>query len=226
MQDAAQHRPVPQRLAPDTGTCAHAAAAAAPHGPTAHPTRSTATSPHRTERSTPALDTATRTDPPHCVRRSKSWRLLRKPRSSTTRITSLIQAVFTLHLTSSAREWKRHTERMQSPLPAPAGGAHPSSPGRAPFLPLASPPATRPRHRARLPTGVSCPTPLLADIEALLSFGFGGGQTVKKFWGQISSAPVTLSHGDCMEYMELGLAEAGLSRWLRRDRQARPRLMG
>ncbi|GAA2917393.1 hypothetical protein GCM10010478_16480 [Streptomyces erythrogriseus] len=31
----------------------------------------------------------------------KSWRLLRKLRCSTTRITSLVRAVFTLHLTSS-----------------------------------------------------------------------------------------------------------------------------
>jgi hypothetical protein len=33
----------------------------------------------------------------------KSWRLLRKIRCSTTRITSLIQAVLTLHLASSGR---------------------------------------------------------------------------------------------------------------------------
>lgn len=31
----------------------------------------------------------------------KSWRLLRKLRCSTTRITNLVQAVLTLHLTSS-----------------------------------------------------------------------------------------------------------------------------
>ncbi|MFB6789503.1 IS5/IS1182 family transposase, partial [Streptomyces olivaceus] len=33
----------------------------------------------------------------------KSWRLLHKLRSSTTRITSLVQALLTLHLTSSER---------------------------------------------------------------------------------------------------------------------------
>jgi hypothetical protein len=33
----------------------------------------------------------------------KSWRLLRKLRCSTTRITSLVQAVLTLHLASSDR---------------------------------------------------------------------------------------------------------------------------
>ncbi|MGA5710714.1 transposase family protein, partial [Streptomyces cellulosae] len=33
----------------------------------------------------------------------KSWRLLRKLRCSTTRITCLVQAVLTLHLTSSGR---------------------------------------------------------------------------------------------------------------------------
>ena len=33
----------------------------------------------------------------------KSWRLLRKLRCSTTRITSLVQAVLTLHLASSGR---------------------------------------------------------------------------------------------------------------------------
>lgn len=33
----------------------------------------------------------------------KSWRLLRKLRCSTTRITSLVQAILTLHLTSSDR---------------------------------------------------------------------------------------------------------------------------
>ena len=33
----------------------------------------------------------------------KNWRLLRKLRCSTTRITALVQAVLTLHLTSSDR---------------------------------------------------------------------------------------------------------------------------
>lgn len=37
----------------------------------------------------------------HAVATLKSWRLLRKLRCSTTRITNLAQAVLTLHLTSS-----------------------------------------------------------------------------------------------------------------------------
>lgn len=37
----------------------------------------------------------------------KSWRLLRKLQCSTIRTTSLVQAVLTLHLTSSGRGWKR-----------------------------------------------------------------------------------------------------------------------
>ncbi len=37
----------------------------------------------------------------------KTWRLLRKLRCSTTRITGLVQAVLTLHLTCSNRGWKR-----------------------------------------------------------------------------------------------------------------------
>jgi hypothetical protein len=49
-------------------------------------------------------------NPPHAKIRAlveqtvatlKSWRLLRKLRCSTTRITSLVQAILTLHLTSS-----------------------------------------------------------------------------------------------------------------------------
>ncbi|MFE1841649.1 DUF4429 domain-containing protein, partial [Streptomyces sviceus] len=36
---------------------------------------STATSPHRTKRSTPVPDTAARTDPPHCVSRCKRWHI-------------------------------------------------------------------------------------------------------------------------------------------------------
>lgn len=56
----------------DTESPAHAAAAAAQDGPTAHPTRSTAMSPHQAEGSTPAPDTTIRADPPLCVSRSKS----------------------------------------------------------------------------------------------------------------------------------------------------------
>ncbi|MFD6131727.1 IS5/IS1182 family transposase, partial [Streptomyces diastaticus] len=39
----------------------------------------------------------------HAMATLKSWRLLRKLRCSTTRITALIQAVLTLHLASSGR---------------------------------------------------------------------------------------------------------------------------
>lgn len=37
----------------------------------------------------------------------RAWRLLCTPRCSTTRITSIVQAVLTLHLTSSEWRWKR-----------------------------------------------------------------------------------------------------------------------
>jgi hypothetical protein len=52
---------------PGSESVAHAAAAAAPNGSTAHPTRPTAMSLRRTERSTAAPDTVIRTNSPHCV---------------------------------------------------------------------------------------------------------------------------------------------------------------